>query len=145
MIRKLGHLCLITDNLQRLVDFYTGPLGFSVKFPFVNADDETFGYYLECGDSTFIEIFDRVLKQKQWGGELEVLRDGGRLNHFCFEVTGLHDLRVSLESKGLTLTPIKTGMDRSLQSWTNDPDGNPIELMEYTSQSRQLQPRSSQN
>lgn len=143
MIRKLGHLCLVTDNLQRMLDFYTGILGFPIKFPFVNADGETFGYYLECGDSSFIEIFDRVLRHKQWDCGLEPLQENGRLNHFCFEVTGLEEFRSSLESKGLTLTPIKTGMDRSLQSWTSDPDGNPIELMEYTSRSRQLQPRES--
>ena len=131
----------MTDDLPRLLHFYTQRLGFSIKFPFINQDEEIFGYYLECGDSTFIEIFDRVLRHKQWDCGLEELRDGGRLNHFCFEVTGLHDFRAALESKGLLLTPIKTGMDRSLQSWTSDPDGNPIELMEYTSQSRQLQPR----
>ncbi len=144
MIRKLGHLCLVTDNLPRLLDFYTRQLGFSIKFPFINSDGEIFGYYLECGDTTFIEIFDRVLRHKQWNCGLEQLQDAGRVNHFCFEVTGLHDLRAALESKGLTLSPIRTGMDRSLQTWTSDPDGNPIELMEFTSQSLQLQPRSPQ-
>lgn len=141
MIRKLGHLCLITDDLPRLLEFYTVKLGLRVKFPFVNADGETFGYYLECGDSTFIEIFDQVLKQKQWGGELEKLGPGGCCNHFCLEVTGLAELRAALEAKGLTLTPIKTGMDQSLQSWTADPDGTPIEFMEYTARSWQLQAR----
>jgi hypothetical protein len=29
-------------------------------------------------------------------------------------------------------------MDQSRQAWTADPDGNPIELMEYTARSAQL-------
>jgi lactoylglutathione lyase len=144
MIRRLGHLCFVTDDLERMVGFYRGMLGLRVKFPFVNADGETFGYYIECGDSTFIEIFDRVLRVKQWGGKVEASRgpaDGAsQFSHLCLEVTGLSDFRTGLVAKGLKVTEIKTGMDRSLQAWTNDPDGNAVELMEFTHQSWQLQP-----
>jgi catechol 2,3-dioxygenase-like lactoylglutathione lyase family enzyme len=139
MIRKLAHLCFITDDLNRMVDFYSKKVGLPVKFAFRNKDGEIFGYYLDCGDSSFVEIFDRVLKHKQWGGELGESRPGGRYNHFCMEVTGLADFKAKLEARGLKLTEIKTGMDHSLQSWTNDPDGNPIEFMEYTARSFQLQ------
>jgi catechol 2,3-dioxygenase-like lactoylglutathione lyase family enzyme len=139
MIRRLAHLCFITDNLNGMVDFYSKMIGLPVKFPFKNADGEIFGYYLECGDSTFIEIFDRVLKHKQWGGELAELKKGSFYDHFCMEVTGLHDLKAKLEGRGLKLTEIISGMDYSLQSWTKDPDGNSIEFMEYTSQSLQIQ------
>ena len=68
MIRRLAHLCFITDNLDRMVDFYSKAIGLPVKFSFKNTDGEIFGHYLECGDSSFIEIFDRALKHKQWGG-----------------------------------------------------------------------------
>ena len=139
MIRRLAHLCFVTDDLNRMVDFYSKTIGLPVKFSFKNAGGEIFGYYLDCGDSTFIEIFDRVLKFKQWGGTLEELREGGRYNHFCMEVTGLHDFKAKLEARGLKLTEIITGMDHSLQSWTSDPDGNPIEFMEYTGRSLQIQ------
>jgi catechol 2,3-dioxygenase-like lactoylglutathione lyase family enzyme len=139
MIRRLAHLCFITDDLNRMVDFYSKTIGLPVKFSFKNADGEIFGYYLECGDSTFVEIFDRVLKHKQWGGTLEDLHRDGQYNHFCMEVTGLPDFKAKLEARGLKLTDIKTGMDHSLQSWTSDPDGNAIEFMEYTAQSLQIQ------
>ena len=140
MIRRLAHLCFVTDDLNRMLDFYSKKIGLPVKFSFRNADGEIFGHYLDCGDSSFIEIFDRVLKQKQWGGELEELhKGGGRYNHFCMEVTGLSDFKAMLEARGLELTEIRTGMDHSLQSWTSDPDGNPIEFMEYTARSLQIQ------
>ena len=140
MIRRLAHLCFITDNLDRMVEFYSKIIGLPVKFQFKNADGEIFGYYLDCGDSSFVEIFDRVLKHKQWGGELaEFAKAESHYNHFCMEVTGLREFKALLESRGLELTDIKTGMDNSLQSWTKDPDGNPIEFMEYTARSLQLQ------
>jgi len=140
MIRKLAHLCFITNDLDRMVDFYSKKIGLPIKFSFKNADGEIFGYYLECGDTSFIEIFDRVLKHKQWGGPLEDFRNGsGHYNHFCMEVTGLRELKPKLEARGLKLTEIVTGMDQSLQSWTTDPDGNSIEFMEYTGRSLQIQ------
>jgi catechol 2,3-dioxygenase-like lactoylglutathione lyase family enzyme len=139
MIRKLAHVCLQTDDLPRLLDFYHAKLGLPIKFPFINKDGETFGYYLASGDTTFIEIFDRVLKAKQWGGD-EPLIYGNRLGHFCLEVTGLKEFKTQLESRGVKLNDIQTGMDHALQMWTNDPDGNPIELMEYTAAAWQLLP-----
>ena len=35
-------------------------------------------------------------------------------------------------------TNIKLGMDKSLQMWIHDPEGNRFELMEYTDESYQL-------
>ena len=139
MIRRLAHLCLVTDNLDAMVEFYSGKLGLPVKFIFKNKAGQVFGYYLDCGDSTFMEIFDRVLKQKQWGGSLDPLAPGNRYSHLCLEVTGLKEFRAALIAKGLKLTEIVQGMDQSYQSWTADPDGNPMELMEYTTKSPQVQ------
>jgi lactoylglutathione lyase len=142
MIRKLAHLCLVTDQLEALTAFYTEKLGFKQQFTFHHDDGGVFGHYLATGDSTFIEIFDRVGRHKQWGGssKLDPLTYGNRLNHLCFEVTDIEATRKTLEDRGVKLTDIRTGMDQSKQMWTNDPDGNPIELMEYTHASWQLQP-----
>lgn len=140
MIRKLAHLCLVTDRLDVMLRFYTEQLGLTIQFIFRNKDDEIFGYYLACGDSTFIEIFDRVGKAKQWGGGDAPLRGGNQMNHLCFEVTGLRELKATLESRGVKIGNVISGMDQSLQAWTGDPDGNAIELMEYTHASWQLQP-----
>ena len=139
MIRKLAHLCFITDDLERMRAFYAETLGLPVQFRFLNPEGETFGYYFNCGDSSFIEIFDHVLVGKQWGHSQEPLQGGSRYTHFCLEVTGMTELKASLEAKGLEVGPIRSGMDRSLQCWTKDPDGNAIEFMEYTHASLQIQ------
>jgi lactoylglutathione lyase len=140
MIRKLAHLCLVSDQLETMMDFYTQKLGFNIKFIFRNDAGQVFGYYLETGDTTFVEIFDRVLKHKQWGkgGPLEDLKKGDMINHFCFEVTGMKEHIAQLEGRGVKIGNVKMAMDHSHQAWTSDPDGNLIEFMEYTAASWQL-------
>lgn len=140
MIRRLAHLCLITNDLERSVAFYRDGLGLKVAFTFVNAGGETYGVYLACGDTTFVEIFDQVLAAKQWGGDTRPLEAGNRFGHLCFEVTGLADMKQMLAGRGVQVGEIRTGYDQSLQMWTADPDGNRVELMEYTHRSQQLQP-----
>ena len=138
MIRRLAHLSFITDDLPRMAEFYTRVLGLPIKITFRNKDKQVFGYYFDCGDSSFIEIFDRVLRHKQWGGELKPLGGGNQYAHFCLEVTGLADFKKTLESRGLKVGDVSQGMDGALQARTGDPDGNAIELMEYKSASLQL-------
>lgn len=139
MIRRVAHLCFVTDQLATMREFYEVKLGLPVQITFRNDQGTVFGYYFACGDSTFVEIFDRDLKVKQWGGDPEMLKAQNHYSHFCLEVTGLRDFKTVLEGRGVTLTELKMGIDLAWQSWTKDPDGNEIELMEYTGQSWQIQ------
>ena len=60
-------------------------------------------------------------------------------NHFCFEVTGLEAFLAQLQARGGKIDRgVSVGMDHSKQAWISDPDGNTIELMEYTPKSMQL-------
>jgi hypothetical protein len=43
-----------------------------------------------------------------------------------------------LVRRGVAISQITIGMDNSKQAWIKDPDGNDIELMEYTPASFQL-------
>jgi Lactoylglutathione lyase and related lyases len=140
MIRRLAHLCLLTNDLDRLVAFYRDGLGLSVKFRFHAADGSVFGAYIAAGDTTFVEFFDQARSAKQWGGKTDPLVAGNRYGHFCIEVTGLADFRAALLASGVSVGEIHEGMDGSLQAWLTDPDGNRIELMEYTHRSAQLAP-----
>jgi lactoylglutathione lyase len=103
-----------------------------------NKDGETFGYYLECGEMSFIEIFDQKLKCKQWGGVPVELKPGTQVNHLCLEVTDLKAFVETLTSRGVKVGNYKVGCDDSIQAWTADPDGNTIEFMQYTGKSWQL-------
>jgi lactoylglutathione lyase/glyoxylase I family protein len=146
MIRKLAHICIDTDNMPGMLDFYTNKLGMPLKFTLKNKDGVDFGFFIACGETTFLEIFDRDLKRKHWSGgatgnePLPPMAKGTQLVHLCFEVTALADFRTKLEQAGVKIGTISTGMSKGRQAWTADPDGNPVELMEYTGESFHLQP-----
>ncbi len=123
-----------------MIAFYRDVLGLTVKFGLKHDDGTVFGYYMAAGHTTFVEIFDHAGAAKQWGGESGALKPNQNTfyNHFCLEVTDLEGHVQSLEAKGVKVRPIAIGMDHSKQAWINDPDGNAIELMEYTARSLQL-------
>ena len=138
MIRKLAHLNFVTDDLEKVIDFYVNRLGMNVKFTLNNDKGEPFGYYFACGDTTFLEFFDQSMAAEVWGGNVTELTIGTRYKHFCLEVTGLDEFCERLKSKGVEVSEISLGMDNSRQAWIADPDGNAIELMEYGPSSLQL-------
>ena len=76
MIRQLAHVCFFTDQLDAMVAFYRDQLGFPVKFTLDTDDGELMGYYFDCGNTTFIEVFDQQLAVKQWGGQVQTLFSG---------------------------------------------------------------------
>ena len=138
MIRQLAHINFFTDDLSKIIDFYVNKLGMQVKFTLNDKEGVPFGYYFDCGNSTFLEFFDQTLAVQVWGGKVDTLTAGTRYKHFCLEVTGLDAYREKILSKGVAVTEITTGMDNSRQAWVTDPDGNEIELMEYGPSSLQL-------
>ena len=138
MIRSLAHLNFVTNDLSKIMDFYVNKLGLKVKFTLDNKEGQPFGYYFECGNTTFLEFFDQEMAAQQWGGNVDQLMPGNRYRHFCLEVTGLDEFCEVLKSKGVHVSEIRMGMDNARQAWIADPDGNQIELMEYGHTSLQL-------
>ncbi len=138
MIRQLAHLNFVTNDLSKIIDFYVNKLGMKIKFTLNNKQGQPFGYYFECGNSTFLEFFDQTMAVEVWGGQAVELTIGTRYKHFCLEVIGLAEFCQELKNRGVTVTDISMGMDNSRQAWIIDPDGNQIELMEYGYHSLQL-------
>jgi lactoylglutathione lyase len=141
IIRQLAHLCFFTHQLDVMVAFYRDKLGFPVAFTMRTDDGFQFGYYFDVGNTTFIEIFDQAGAVKLWGLDAVPRKpnDGVYFGHFCLEVLGLDETCAELRARGVEiLRPIKTGIDHSRQAWIKDPDGNSIELMEYSARSLQL-------
>ena len=61
MIRQLAHLNFVTNDLEKIIDFYVNKLGMRVKFTLNNKEGHPFGYYFECGNTTFLEFFDQAM------------------------------------------------------------------------------------
>ena len=133
MIRQISHLQLITDQPAALVGYYTEILGLSLAF---TVDDDaaggTFGWVIACGAQTFIEIFDRRGAGSVWGNSQEPLHHGNRYRHMALEVVDLPAFCQTLRQRGGTVSSVTMGRTGSWQAWVKDPDGNDIELLEYT-------------
>ncbi|MBI5723632.1 MAG: VOC family protein [Planctomycetes bacterium] len=141
MIKQLAHLCFVTQRINAMLRFYRDILGMSLKFTMNGDDGKPAGYYLACGNGTFIEIFDQAGGADKGGGRVSA---GGssavQYRHLCLEVAGLDEFRTHLQKKNLGVSEIKVGKDNSRQAWVKDPDGNDVELMEYTKDSLQTKP-----
>ena len=91
-------------------------------------DGKLFGFYLETGENTYIEVFQ--------SGEFDCNRP--LIHHLCLEVDDLDAVIADVRSKGGEITDKKMGGDKSWQAWMRDPAGVNIELMQYTAESSQF-------
>jgi lactoylglutathione lyase len=128
VIKGLSHVCFFVADLKRSLEFYEGKLGLRKAFDLNILGGKIKGAYIHAGARTFIELFQ---------GEVKPAEEGVSYRHFCLEVEGIEDLAAALRQKGVEVTEIKTGTDGSYQAWLFDPDGNRIELHQFTAQSRQ--------
>jgi lactoylglutathione lyase len=138
VITQLAHINFFSDKPEEMVDFYIQKLGLKLAFTLDNDKGLPFGWYVKCGKMTFIEIFDQTGAVRQWGGRVAALKHGNKYRHLCFEVKNLETYRNLLVKRGVKISQITIGMDNSKQAWIKDPDGNDIELMEYTPTSFQI-------
>ena len=128
MIKGLAHVCFVVGDLERSLSFYRDKLGLAPAFDFVNDQGERFGIYLHAGGRGFLELFV---------GKLDQRAAGQAYQHLCLEVDDLPATVAAIRLAGVEVSEPKTGSDRSVQAWLSDPDGNRIELHQYTPQSKQ--------
>ena len=128
MIKGIAHACYTVRDLDAAVAFYCGKLGLKPAFDFINDKGERFGVYIHAGQRNFIELFK---------GELAAPVKGQSYRHLCLEVDDLAATVAELRARGVQTTDAKLGGDNSWQAWITDPDGNRIELHQYTPQSKQ--------
>ena len=114
--------------MEKSIKFYREVLGFKEAFDFVDEKRGKFGVYFHINNRCFLELFR---------GELKPRNEGQAYNHFCLEVDEIEKIVAELRMKGVAVTDVKMGSDQSFQSWLADPDGNRIELHQYTEKSKQ--------
>jgi len=127
MIKNVAHICILSGDLNRSLDFYCGTLGLKKHFDFFK-DGSLFGFYLQVDPGHFIEIFKTE-------PQTEVRHQ--RIHHFCLEVEDMDTLRDALIRRGVEVTPKRLGCDQTWQCWCKDPDGTELEFQQYTEQSTQ--------
>jgi catechol 2,3-dioxygenase-like lactoylglutathione lyase family enzyme len=126
MIKRLAHICIHTNDLERTEAFYCKGLGMTRHFKF-HRNEALFGFYLKAGNDSFIEVF----KGEPVSGE-------GQIKHVALEVDNIESVLADVAQAGFPVGEKKMGADLSWQAWLEDPNGVKIELHEYTAESSQL-------
>lgn len=127
-ITRLAHINIGSTDLAASERFYCEILGLSKAFEF-HKDGALYGFYVNVGDTTFVEIFT----QDEGANPPNAL-----LRHLCLEVDDLDAVIADVRAKGWEISDKKRGCDQSWQAWITDPSGVPIELMQYTPESSQF-------
>ncbi|HEY6540960.1 MAG TPA: VOC family protein [Ktedonobacteraceae bacterium] len=129
MITGLGHVAFRIRDLDRSLDFYCNKLGFRKAFHLDREGTPSpWIVYLQVAPGHFIELFP--------GGQGENDPRTIGYNHFCLLVDDMATTLKELEARGLPISGEPTlGLDNNWQYWIQDPDGNPIEIMQITANS----------
>jgi catechol 2,3-dioxygenase-like lactoylglutathione lyase family enzyme len=128
MIAGLAHVCFTVTNLDAAIRFYCDVLGMRLAFEFRNRENRRFGAYFHGGERTFIEVFE---------GEHVPAVERASFRHICLEVKDIQAAVAEIRRKDVSVSDPKLGADRSFQAWLSDPDGNRIELHQYTTAGNQ--------
>ena len=153
----LAHLAFNVKNMEKALQFYCEGLGLEHAFTATYDDiyermqedgapekalqrieamrGKPWQVYLKIAEGQFIELF-YTYGEEPLPGELS---DKCGYQHLCLQVADIHEAWDELTARGVEPTSqIRRGIDRSYQFWVADPDGNRIEIMQYTKESHQL-------
>ena len=125
MIKQLAHLCIHSSDFAATERFYFKALGLERGFTF-EKEGQLFGFYIQLGNQTFIEVFQGESGQP------------GNINHLALEVDDIDAVIASLREHDFEVGEKSLGPDHSWQAWTNDPNGVRIEFHQYTDRSMQV-------
>lgn len=147
------HIALYTDQMNEMLDFYTKQLGGNLKVlirykEYLNRNDRPenqaiakidperiFNVYIELAPMQFLELFPKKEGQKQHTNFNECLG----YSHYSLLVDDIFKTREILVSHNVFIdTEISKGPSETYQMWITDPDGNRIEIMQFTNQSLQI-------
>jgi glyoxylase I family protein len=128
VITALAHACFTVSDLERSIHFYRDGLGLVEAFDFTRPTGRRFGLYLHVGGRSFIELFE---------GQVAAPTEGQSYRHICLEVDDIKATVQTLRERGIEVSEPKLGGDQSYQAWITDPDGNRLELHQYTPESWQ--------
>lgn len=118
MILGLSHICIFSNDLQKVKKFYIDMMGFKIQHTFTNKEKEIYGYFINLGNDTYIEFFKSNKKFDQ----------SSKFKHICFKSNNLEEEKNKL-SKYFNDIKITFGKTDGIQQFfINDLEGNVIEF-----------------
>jgi lactoylglutathione lyase len=142
---SLGHIALRCKDVDAMRSFYVGQLGCEELFHLDNDDGSLWLTYIRTAQGQYVELFPIDYKGKNDAREFSP-------HHFCFEVDDFVGYVKLLREKGVEVydgpylyhgvmgapEARAKGMCGSLCAFIKDPEGNDIEIMEFTPDSMQI-------
>ena len=149
--KAIAHLAFKVADMEKSLDFYCNKLGLRRVFTITYGDlaartghvwpgtedmqDVPWTTYIEFAPQQFVELFTARPEMEHGVYDDDHI---GYL-HFALQVEDIEAAQAELEARGVEIvTPPRKGASGSIQLWIADPDGNRIELMQYTPDSMQL-------
>lgn len=130
-IVDLGHPAFACHDLEASLDFYA-KLGIHESFRLLREDGSLMLIYLHIADDRFIEVFPN-------GPSPEERAEKQSFMHICLAVDDIQTYVEEIRNQGIAIdVEPKMGLDFNVQAWIADPDGNKIELMQYSPESPQI-------
>ncbi len=130
-IVDLGHPAFVCHDLDSSLEFYA-KLGIHESFRLMRDDGSLMLIYLHIAGDRFIELFPNGPSAKETAGKQSFM-------HVCLAVDDIKTFVEEIRAKGITIdVEPKMGLDFNIQAWIADPDGNKIELMQYSPESPQI-------
>ncbi len=150
-ITGIMHVSFYTDNMEEMCDFYENKLGFKMKIKtkakayagkknyygeLAEKDPEkVIIVYFEIAPGQFIELFPKRAGQtehEEWNTRVGY-------SHYSILVDDIFETEQEFKSRGIEIdTEISKGPSETYKFWIHDPDGNKIEVMQFTGQSYQI-------
>lgn len=150
--KSIMHTSFFAKDLDAIFDFYVEKLGCKVKMLVRNKaylDKPNHPYYkgavsnpegiclvyFEVAQGQFVEFFPAMPEQKphpKWNEQVGY-------SHFSLLVDDIFETKKELLSKGIAIDiEPSIGNSHTWQMWIHDPEGNMIEIMQYTDESYQI-------
>jgi methylmalonyl-CoA epimerase len=137
MIKTIDHIGIMTNDLQKSVDFYTDVLGFSIDTKIEMPEVGLSAVFIEK-DSSRIELIGCIGKDIPKRPECVEIKIGDSsipiYDHITFSVDYIEAMVIELKEKGVVfnLEPVQLEGGMKLASF-KDPNGVLIELVERES------------
>ena len=116
---RIRHLAILTEDVEKLVNYYTNVFGLKIVEGVGTATYLTDGHVnlanIPIGPERLIE-----------GNHLRV-----GINHFGFEVESVSDIKNVSNDFGASTEVAKRPPNREAEFRVHDPDGNPIDLSQH--------------
>lgn len=117
----VAHIAFQVSDLGKARAFYGELLGYEEPFQIAKEDGTLLLTYFKVNDRQYIEIFPGLPPGQE-----------DRLLHIALETANIQALRDYLEGKGIKVpAKVNPGRDGNLNMTVTDPDGHPVEFVQY--------------